>query len=178
MAKPTLSTFKKYLATLSEPELRAELLELFKLPQVQEHYAKGMLSEGERKSMLDDVKRKIQNQFWTRTGNPRNVSNANIRKLISDFEKIAASPRDVVELLLFRVETATKFAHEFGGMPDADYNAALNAFDKAMKLMTKHALVNEFRVWCKEIFLYDNLDYWYIESMMESFEEHTGEQAR
>lgn len=179
MPKPKLTEFKKYLNTLGEPELRAELVKLFKLQEVQAFYAQGMLSDSERKVALEEVKRKIHNQFWTRTGNPRtDVSNADIRALISAFEKIAASPREVVELLLYRVETATKFANEFGGMSEGDYKAASNAFDKALKLMKKHELVDEFRIWCKEIFQYDNLDYWYIEWLMESFEEHTGEQAR
>lgn len=179
MAKPKLSEFKKYLDTLNEQELRAELQKLFsKLPQVQEFYAQELLSDSERKAMLEDYKKKIYSQFWTRTGNPRtDVSNAKIRQYISSFEKVSVFPSEVVDLLLYRVEVATEFANEFGGMPDADYNAASNAFDKAMKLIKEHKLIAYFRERCKALFQYKNLDYWYTENLMESFEEHTGEKA-
>jgi len=176
MAKPKLSEFKKYVSSLEEGELRTELLKLFtKLPQVQEFYAQDLLSDSERKAMLEDYKKKIHSEFWTRTGNPRtNISNAKIRQYISTFEKISVFPSELADLLLYRVETATHFANEFGGMADADYKASYNAFEKAMKLIKAQKLTDYFRERCKALFKYNNLDYWYMEWLQESFEEHIG----
>jgi len=82
MSKPKLTDFKKHLASLKEGELREELLTLFKkLPQVQAFYAPELLSESDRKAMQEDCKKKIHSQYWTRGGNPRSPSNAEIRKL-------------------------------------------------------------------------------------------------
>ncbi len=172
MAKPKLNDFKKHLASLAEDELRAELLKLFgKLPQVQEFYAQDLMSETERKAMLDEYKKKIYKHFWTPGGNPRNnVSNAEIRKLISTFEKVSVFPHELVDLLIYRVEVATHFASKFGGMPDADYNAASNAFDKAVKLMAEHKLQEHFKSRCETLFNSNNIDYWYIEDLMGSYQ--------
>ena len=173
MSKPKLSDFKKYLAALDEAEVRNELLKLFnKLPQVQEFYAQELMSDAERKAMLDEYKKKIYNQFWTRTGNPRSASNAELRSLLSNFQKVSVFPTEVIDLFLYRVETATEMANKFGGMPDADYNASSTAFKKAIERRVEHKLGDHFRVRCEELFLADNLDYWYIEDLKELFHEH------
>jgi hypothetical protein len=173
MAKLKLNDFKKYLAEFDEKDLRAELLKLFsKLPQVQEFYTQELLSPAERKAMLDAYKKKVYDQFWTRGGNPKQpVSNATIRRLLSDFEKVAVEPYEVVDLLLYRVEVATSFANQFGGMADADYNAAHTAFQKAVKMMAEHDLHDYFKIRCEELFRHSNLDYWYIEWLQDAWQE-------
>ena len=178
MPKPKLSDFKRLLAEMTEEEVRAELLKLFnKLEQVQLFYAQDLLSKEDRQKIIKETKEKIYKKFWTPSGNPRNnVSNADIRKIISDFEKISAFPSEVIDLLLYRVETATAFADQFGGMPEGDYNASATTFDKAVKLMVKNKLEDFFKDKCMEImYNYDNLDYWYIEQLHEIFETHIGE---
>jgi hypothetical protein len=89
MAKPKLSDFKKLLAEMTEEELRAEMLKLFnKLEQVQLFYAEDLMGKEDRQKILEECKTKIYKKFWTPSGNPRNnVSNADIRKIITDFEK-------------------------------------------------------------------------------------------
>jgi hypothetical protein len=175
MAKPKLADVKKYLGEMNEAELRAELLKLFgKLPQVQEFYAQELMGESERKAMLDEYRKKIYGSYFTRTDNPRDVNNAELRKLLTAFEKVSVFPHEVVDLLLYRVEVATDFANQFGGMPDADYNAALTSFEKAMKLAAEHQLADFVRDRCHQIFKANNLDYWYIEWMQDCFANHIG----
>ena len=120
--------------------------------------------------MLEDYKKKVYNQYWTRTGNPRNPSNAEVRKIIGDFEKVSVFPSEVIELLLFRVETLTDFASQFGGVADADYNASSTSFEKALKLMEKNKLDTHFKDRCTALFEADNLDYWYIEDLKSLYE--------
>ncbi len=176
MPKPKLSDFKKLLAEMTEEELRAELLKLFnKLEQVQMFYAQDLMGKEDRQKILEECKAKIYKKFWTPSGSPRNnISNADIRKIITDFEKISAFPHEVVDLILYRVETATHFANEFGGMPDADYNASNTAFEKALKLIVKHKLKDYFDDRCKALFRYSNLSYWYIEELETLFEDKEG----
>ncbi len=175
MAKPKLSDFKKYLGEMTEAELREELLKLFgKLTQVQEFYAQELMSESERKAMLDDYKKKIYGYFYTRTGNPRIPNNAEIRKLITAFEKVAVFPHEVIDLLLYRVEVATDFASEFGGMPETSYNAAYSAFESAMKMAKAQKLEGFVRLRCQKLFKTGNMDMWYIEWLEQCFEEHIG----
>ena len=176
MAKPKLNDFKKYLADLDEAALRGELLKLFgKLAQVQEFYAQELMSGEDRKEILEGYKKKVHGHFYTRGGNPRNsVSNADLRKLMTEFEKISVFPHELVDLLLYRVEVATGFANEFYGMPDANYKAATTAFEKAVKLMAEHKLEAHFEARCAELFRADNVDYWYIEGLEYTYDEQFG----
>jgi hypothetical protein len=91
-------------------------------------------------------------------------------KIISEFEKVSAFPHEVVDLILYRVHVASDFANQFGGMPDADYNASTNAFEKAMKLIEKNKLLDYFKDRIKTLFKFDNLDYWYIEDLKSLYE--------
>jgi hypothetical protein len=177
MSKPKLSEFKKYLDELDENGLREELLKLFKkLNQVQEFYAQELLSEEERAKILERYKKQIYNAFWTRTGTPKIQDNAFIKRVISEFEKTASFPYDVVDLLLYRVEITTEFANEYGGIPDNDYNASSTAFQKAMKLIKQHGLLEYFKKRCEDLFdykKYNNLDSWYILDLKGIYKEHT-----
>ena len=167
MAKIKLTDFKKFIGQMTEEEMRNELTILFsKLPQVHDYYAQELMPPEVRKSVLDEYKKKVYNQFWTRTGNPRNTSNAEVRKIITAFEKVSVMPKEVVELLLYRVDVTLDQANQFGGLAEADYNAAINAYEKALKIITKEKLKIYFKEECIELSRdRGNMDYWVIEQM-------------
>ncbi|MEM6700288.1 MAG: DUF6155 family protein [Bacteroidota bacterium] len=170
-----LTNYKKYLATLDREGLEQELIQLYKsVPEIKAYSAaKNMKPEQIRKE-LEKYKKKIEAEFWTRGGNPRSPNNRNILQYIQAFEKMSKNPKDVIDLLVHRVEIATDFASQFGGMPDKDYDASYNAFDKAVKLMAEHNLVEHFRARCEDLIEADNIDYWYIEYLEEAFKEYLG----
>ncbi len=176
MAKLKITDFKKFVAQMSADDMRAELIILFsKLPQVHDYYAQELMKPEERKSVLADYKKKVYNQFWTRGGNPRNTSNAEVRKIITEFEKVSISKKEVVELLLYRVDVTLDQANQFGGLPDGDYNAAVNAYEKALKIIIKEKLEKYFKDECLEISRdRGNMDYWVIEQMEELNEQYFG----
>lgn len=174
MAKLTLKSYKQYVESLDQKALQVQLLELYtNVPAVKLYVEQRLASPSDRQQILESYKKKIKDQFWTRTGNPRDVSNAKIRAIITEFEKIAIEPTDIINLLIYRVELATQYANEYGGMPDASYTASENAFEKALKLMEKHGLVEDYREQCEAIFEANNLAYWYIESLKDLLEQHT-----
>ena len=151
MVKIKLSDFKKFLASLSEAEVRAEMLKLIKLEQVQAFYAQDLMSDEARDKMLAEYKTKITRQLITPAGKPKsNISNANIRKLISDFEKVASFQFDVIDLLLHRVEATMEadFLTEYWGLKSGDYNAALTAFERVLKLIETNNLFSHFEARC------------------------------
>ena len=173
MQKSKLPQFKKLIAEMDEVALREELLKLYtKLPIVKDFYNQDLMTEEERQVVLKTYKDKIYKQFWTSRGSPRDYpNNAQIRSLISEFEKIAIFPYDVIDLLIYRVEVTTDYANKFGGTLDADYNASITAFKKAVKLIKENNLKSYFDARCQIIFRADNLDYWYIEHLKDLHEE-------
>lgn len=165
-----LTTFKKYIKALEREDLETEIFLLYKqFPEIKAYYKNASMTSDQRKTETEKLKEKIYAEFYTRSGNPKSPDNRKILSIIRDFEKIAKSPAEVIDLILSRVEIATSFASNFGGMPDTDYNAALNAFEKAVKLMAKHNLVDVFNDRCQLLFKTDNLDYWYIDHLEEIF---------
>lgn len=177
MAQKSKTTeLKKYLAEMNEEALRAEILKLYqKLPQVKDYYNQDLMSESERQAMLDTYKKKIYRQFWTPSGNPKDPSNAEIKTLVSEFEKVAAFPYDIIDLLLYRVELTTEHANEFGGAADANYNASTTMFKKAMKLIQANGYLSYFQQRIEALFKFDNLDYSYIMDLESVYEELKGE---
>ena len=174
MPKPTLAHFKKHIAALSEEDLRMELLKLFiSVKEVPAFYAIGTQTPAEAAKAVKDLKAKIYKQFWTPSGNPRNISNATLRKDILAFEKSGAAPADLLDVLIYRVEMMTQYANEYGGSSDGDYNAASNAFDKAIELAHTHNLMTpEIKARCQTMFKADNLDWWYTNLLEEAFQRH------
>lgn len=172
MQKSKLPQFKKLINEMNEAALREELLKLYtKLPLVKDFYNQDLMTEEERQVVLKTYKDKIYKQFWTPKGNPKMANNTQIRSIVAEFEKIAVFPYDVIDLLIYRVETTTDHANDFGGTSDADYNASITAFKKATKLIKENNLKNYFDARCQKIFQADNLDYWYIEQLEELYEE-------
>ncbi len=177
MAKPKLTDLKRYLGEMTEAELRAELLNLFsKLSQVQDFYAQELMSPIERKAILDQYKKKIYAQFYTRTGNPRDPNNIEIRKLLTEFQKVSVVPAELAELLLYRVEVTIDFANDFGGMPDSSYNAASNAFEKALKWIIQHKLESYFQVECRELAYTrkENFDHYFKQDLQDLYHHYFG----
>jgi hypothetical protein len=173
MAKPKLKALKTYLDTLDEAQLREEFYMLFnKLPQVQEFYTQELMSDKERKEMLEGYRRKIYGHFWTRTGNRKRPSNAKLRELITNYEKVAVFPSEVIDLLLYRVEIATAYASRHKGMSESNYKASYNAFKKAVEMMVLHKLEDRFTERCEAIFNIKNYDSWYLDLLKEAYPTH------
>ena len=172
MAKSKLSEFKQLLAQMDENELREELMKLYnKLPLVKDFYNQDLMTEEERQEVLKTYKTKIYKQYWTSRTNPKIPNNTNVKKILEEYEKISVFPYDVIDLLIYRVETNTDHANEFGGTSDGCYNTSITSFKKAMKLMNENNLRSHFETRCKQIFKANNLDYWYIEQLEYLFEE-------
>lgn len=173
MPKIKLKSLRTYLETLDEAELREEVLRLFgKLTQVQEFYAQELMTTEERKEMLESYRKKIYSFFWTRTGNRKRPSNAKLRELLTNYEKVSIFPSEVIDLLLYRVEVATEYASRLRGMSEANYKASYNAFKKAVEMMALHKLEDRFTERCEAIFKVKNYDSWYLDLLKEAYHTH------
>jgi hypothetical protein len=170
--KITPTAFKKLVGSLDENELRAELLKLFeKLDQVQAFYAQELTPKEDRAALLEKYKKQIHSQFWTKSGQPRVFSNAELKRILTDFEKVSVFPHELVDVILYRVEMLTKFASNYGGVMDSDYNPAITAFKKAVKLIKANKLEKHFQIRIQELFRADNLDMWYIDFLEQVYHE-------
>lgn len=176
MKKIKVAALKRYLAEQNETDLREEILRLFsKIKQVQDYYAQELMSSSEREAMLGEYKKKVEGHFYTRSGNPKNPDNAGLRALIKEFEQISVVKADVVDLVLYRVEKTVELADAYGGLAEGDYSAAVNAYVKALKLITAEKLESYFVDRCRGItYGKDNYDYYVQEALETLTEEYLG----
>lgn len=141
--------FTKFLNSLSEKEKTAELKKLYsKFPKVQEYYA--MELSGNSARILEDYKKKIKNEYLPSRGYGKARSSVS-RKVISDFKKIAVHPKDVIMLLLYRVEMMIEFTASYGDIDEAFYNSLGSSFREACKLIAKERLEKFFLNSCIEL---------------------------
>lgn len=142
---------------------------------VQDYYAQELMTPADRKAMLEQYKKKIYGQFYSRSGMPRDPSNSELRNILAEFEQVSVVPADVVELFLYRVEMAVEFANDFGGMPEGDYNTALTAFKKCLKIICEHKLEPYFKERCRTITAgKENYDYYFREGLNDLYFEFLG----
>jgi hypothetical protein len=166
------SEFTKYIKSLEAQELRTELTNLFeKLDQVKAYYVQELSPKEHRAQLLKGLKQEIYDEFWTKRGQPRLFSNAELKRILTDFEIISVFPHELIDLVLYRVEMLTRYANNYGGVPDSGYNTAITAFKKAVKLIRLHKLEEHFDARIRQLFLADNLDMWYIDFLEEIYSE-------
>jgi len=140
---------KKFLNDLSKDELIKEFERLYsKFAQVKTYYDVEL--SGDTSSLLDEAKRKIENEYFPLRGFGK-ARSGEVKKIIDEFSKISIYPKDVIELYLFRFQMAVRFTKSFGDIDEPFYNSAYNAFAKALKLIEQHGYENEFKVRCEEI---------------------------
>ena len=173
--KIKLTELKKYLKNKTDKELIDEVVNMFKLSkQVQEFYLLRVNPENEKK-LLEEYMDKISDQFFPIRG--MNVLNYSVlKKLITDFKKIAITQKSVIELLLCYAENGVDFTNTFGDIDERFYNKLLKVYVEALELIVKNDLEEEYVEKCYTI-MSDSMDigWGFSDDMAEVFYQILGE---
>ncbi len=133
---------------MTKDELVQEIIKLHsKFDNVKEYYQSELLADS---SVLDKYKKQITKEFFPYgvSGRPGDARAAILRKMISDFTKVAVFEVDVIELILHRVEMAVAFTAAYGDIDMPFYTAAENNFDKVCTLIVKNKLIDKYNERC------------------------------
>lgn len=149
----TQKQLEKHLAQLSQEELVAEVGKLFKrFKEVQQYYQMEYGEKEDRKVVLEKYKQQIRRQFYSpRSGNPQYPKASELRRIISEFKKVAVFKSDVVDLILYRVECAVDFTNDFGDIDMPFYESTENAFNDVAKIIEGEQLHQVFVDRCQQI---------------------------
>lgn len=125
-------------------------MELFKInKQVQESYSLKVNPDNEV-LLLEEYKDQIIQQFFPNRG--MDVLNYKVlKKLVSDFEKVAVKKSSIVELLLCYAENGVDFTNSYGDIDGKFYNNIENIYEKALKLIAENDLEETYYLICKSI---------------------------
>lgn len=151
-SKLTLTTLKKHLKTRSPEELINDIAELYKRFKPVKEYYQIQLSSGNDAQIIEDYKKKIENEFFPSRGLGRAKLSV-AKKAISDYKKVAASPSSAIDLMLFYVEQGVKFTQAYGDIDEPFYNSMESTYAKAIAEMTKLGLKDNFRKRCHQVVL-------------------------
>jgi hypothetical protein len=175
MAKITKLSLKKHLDELDKKELVEEVLKLYtKFSQVKEFYQME-LSE-DTKAFVESYKKKIKAIYFPARGY-RYPKASTIRRLISNFKKVAVFDYDVVDLLLYRVENGIAYSKTFGGIDEAFYTSIESSYDEALKLIVKSNLFGEFKDRCGQIVAdSEGIGWGFHDSLSYAYEECFGDE--
>ena len=151
--KLTKKQLENHLQHLEKKELLAEVSKLFtRVEQVREYYQMEFGGKAEREKVLADYKKQIRSQFYSsRSASPRMPKAAELRKIINAFKKVAVVQYDVVDLMLYRVETAVEFTNDFGDIDQSFYQSTIKTYCDALQLIDKEKLHSYFNDRCGQI---------------------------
>jgi len=168
MRKSTKSELNRYLKELNQAELENEIKKLYSKFGVVKKYYELEFSQDTSK-VLNEFKDRIKKEYFPSRGFGR-ASNKESRKVITEFKKISIFQKDVIELLLHRVETMIEFTKTYGDIDEPFYNSLGSSFNEACKLINSEKLEKEYRGECRRLMnetyhfgwgLYDELKYSY-----------------
>ena len=139
----------KFLNDLSKEELIKEFEKLYqKFDNVKTFY--DIELSGDTSAIVKKVKDKIKKEYMPDRGFGK-ARSSEVKKIISEFAKVSIYPRDLIDVILYRVEMAVEFTKEYGDIDMPFYDSAINAFYKVVELIKKEMLENEFKLRCYEI---------------------------
>lgn len=88
-------------------------------------------------ALLEQQRKRILSEFYTRKDIPRNPRISNARKAIDDYRRATSDPVGTAELMLTYVEVGTEFAQQYG-MQDEPFLRSLEVvLDKLVGILAK-----------------------------------------
>ena len=139
----------KYLNDLSKEDLIKEVEKLYqKFGDVKTFY--DIELSGDTAAIVQKVKDKLKKEYMPDRGFGK-ARSSEAKKVISEFAKVSIYPRDLIDVILYRVEMAIEFTKTYGDIDMPFYDSAINAFYKAVELIQKEMLEEEFKLRCNEV---------------------------
>lgn len=138
-----------HLQKSDKEDIIEEVLTLFdKFKNVKEFYS-AELSDV-KNPLLDRYKKKITEAYALPNPKER-TTNINLNRLITEFKKISIYDRELIDIMLFRVECGVNAFVLKNRRTSTFYNCILSNFEEAIKLMIADNSTGEFRQRVKKI---------------------------
>jgi hypothetical protein len=139
---------KKELQKLTKEQLIEQVLDLYEKNKSVKEFYEFYLNPVSEKDLFEKYKNIIVNEFYPIRGQYYNAKTrfSVCKKAISDFKALSPSPELLADLMLTLAENACQFTSEYGDMWEGYYTSAENNFDAALKFMSKHNLLDNFKL--------------------------------
>jgi len=150
----TKNSLKSHLSNLNKSELIHLVKELANLRKENLVYLEAKFAEPfELPKVIQYYKEIIRDEFYPKRGESK-MRLSVARKAISDFRKASKNEKAVIDLMIFYVETGTKFTNDYGDINEAFYTSMESMYWKVINLLNKTedtGLIEHFRPRLKAI---------------------------
>lgn len=150
MSKVTAKQLKEYLLRQSQAELIKDITELFGKSDAVKEYYQMRVSGGSDSDLLDKYKAAIKKEFFPARGHGEGRLSI-ARKPVLEYKKIAASPANLADLMLYYVEMGVEFTNTYGDIDEPFYNSMTRMYVQAVKLIIKEKLQEQLEERCEQI---------------------------
>ena len=135
--------FKKYLTELRKPALEEQLLDLYeRFPQVKKYY--NFVFNPKEDILIREAQMKISNEYFPlRRKRPR-ARRSVAQKFIKQYMTLGMDPSKLGDLMLYNIETAQRFEANCN-VPESFYKSMMNSFTEAVRYISYHGLVQEYK---------------------------------
>jgi hypothetical protein len=148
-----LSTFKKFIESLSEEELRSELLKLYSdNNDVKRHYLMELGSESDRKKVFDKAKKDIASKFKTRSfRKPKRPRISKVNAILKEMNDISIFKDEMAALYLYTCEIALDFMEDYYFYSEPVVNNVFKSFQAACELIQADMAEEAFSQRCETL---------------------------
>lgn len=155
------STFLKHISSISEEELRDELLQLFtKVPEVKSFYSMELGDEKDREKIYTKAKVSIQSKYKTKSyRKPRRPRIQKINALLKDLEKKAVFSWEMIDIYLFNAEQGLSFMKTYQFYSEPLKNTIVNSIKKALPLIEESLFQDKYKDRVEALFFFKIYDF-------------------
>ena len=169
------ATLKKELQKLTKEQLVEQILDLYDKNKSVKEFYNFYLNPASEKELFEKYKQVICNEFYPKRGDPKTRFSV-CKKAISDFKALSPSSELLADLMLTLAENACEFTHDFGDMWEGYYTSAENNFEAALKFISKHNLLDNFKLRAEQCVEWASVCGWgFCDSIPDIFDEYYNE---
>jgi hypothetical protein len=148
-----ISTFKKFVESISEEELRSELLKLYaQNSDVKRHYLMELGGENDRKKVYDKAKKDIAAKYSTRSfRRPKRPRISKVNAILKEINSISIFKDEMADLYLYNCQVALDFMEHYYFYSEPVVNNIFNSFKSACELIQSDMVEDSYSTRCENL---------------------------
>ncbi|MBX0331363.1 hypothetical protein K2Z83_27300 [Oscillochloris sp. ZM17-4] len=158
--KPTVRELRSYLAARPVDELVEEIISLYTHYDAVREFYTLRLHGSYSQELLERYKGIVTNAFFPPGSRPRPAQIAVARRALTDYQKIAAAPEGIAELMIHSVDLSVAYMCTLSSFSDSLYASTDTLFAEAITYIMEHNLQAQFADRCNAILRQSHESYW------------------
>jgi hypothetical protein len=144
------TALKKELQGLTKEQLVEQILDLYGKNKAVKEFYDFYLNPKNEKELVGKYKKIIYKEFNLKNPMVAGLKFSVAKRAIADFKSLQPSPEGLADLMLYLPECACEFTANYGDMPGKFYEDTCKNFHKALEVIGKYGLFDDFELRAKQ----------------------------